>query len=135
MRHEDVPFITYAQLKRMEGEDLVLMDLRQAVASPKALAKTTAAAPLTDLQAEFPKARLAHSLAEALPNRKAQMAAAAKPPMLVLIDRGDGAAQAMARQLKASGHKRFVILAGGEEGLVNQGRTGRARTGSTPPAP
>jgi len=135
MRHEEVPFITYAQLKRFEGEDLVLMDLRQAAASPKAPAGTTAARPLIDLQAEFPNARLAHSLAEALPNGKAQMITPAKPPLLVLIDRGDGAAQAMARQLKASGHKRFVILAGGEEGLVNQGRTGRARTRSSLPVP
>ena len=41
----------------------------------------------------------------------------------VLIDRGDGSADITARQLKAAGIKRLVILAGGEETLVRKGQS------------
>jgi hypothetical protein len=58
-----------------------------------------------------------------------------KQPLLVLIDSGNGAAQRMARALKANGTKRFVILAGGEEILARKGRSERRAIAGTLAAP
>jgi rhodanese-related sulfurtransferase len=132
MTPEEFPRITYARLKRVPGENLVLVDLREtphAVASAKAIAGTATPA-LTDLQAEFPSARITRSALETTGAKTANLAgvsAAKSSPLLVLIDSGNGAAQQMARTLKANGVKRFVILVGGEETLANKGRIGRSR--------
>ena len=124
--------ITYERLKRAPLEDLVLVDLREtrsAAATPNALAAAAAPA-LTDLHAEFPNARITRSPFEAVTPKTAMSSTAAtsKPPLLVLIDSGNGAAQQMARALKANGIERFAILAGGEEILVHKGRPGLSRT-------
>jgi rhodanese-related sulfurtransferase len=132
--------ITYERLKRVPGENLVLVDLREtphAVASAKALSGTATPA-LTDLQAEFPATRITRSALETAGAKTASLAgvsAARSAPLLVLIDSGNGAAQQMARTLKANGVKRFVILAGGEETLAHKGRSGRRRTTATVSAP
>ena len=76
---------------------------------------------LTDLQAEFPGKRLARSRAEALGS------AAGAPPLVVLIDSGDGTAEAEARRLKAAGTHPAVILAGGELILSRHGQAGLQR--------
>ena len=55
-------------------------------------------------------------------------AATSTPPLLVLIDNGDGVAQTMARTLKANGLKRYVILTGGELILSRQGQAGLQRS-------
>jgi hypothetical protein len=63
-------------------------------------------------------------------------AATSKPPLLVLIDSGNGTAQRMARALKANGIERFAILGGGEEILAHKGRPGLSRTtGAISPPP
>jgi rhodanese-related sulfurtransferase len=138
MKPEANSMITYAQLQQVQSADVVLVDLRTPVpasaasAAPaaKAAAATVAVAPLTDLQTEFPKARIVHSpFAGTLKPRAA--ATAATPPLLVLVDNGDGRAQAMARTLKANGVTRFVILAGGEEILSVHGQAGLQRIGSS----
>ena len=49
------------------------------------------------------------------------------PPLLILIDRNDGMAAAAARNLRAKGYYRFVILLGGEEMINREGRTGLRR--------
>ena len=126
--------ITYDQLKRAPFDDLVLVDLRgtrPAAASAKALASAAAPA-LTDLQVEFPKAHITCSpFGTVAPKTAVSSAAVSKTPLLVLIDNGNGAAQQMARALKANGIKRFAILAGGEEILACKGRPGRRRAGAT----
>jgi rhodanese-related sulfurtransferase len=142
MKPEDLPMITYDRLKRVPVDDLVLVDLRETrptAASAKAVtsAATPATAPaLTDLQAEFPNARITRSPFETATAKAAvSSGASSKPPLLVLIDSGNGAAQQMARALKANGIKRFAILAGGEEILARKGRPGLQRTGSSVIAP
>jgi rhodanese-related sulfurtransferase len=130
MKPEELPMITYERLKRAPLEDLVLVDLREtrsAVASPNASAAAAAPA-LTDLQTEFPNARIMQSMFETTGAKIAGLSGAPKPPLLVLIDSGNGAAQQMARTLKANGVKRFAILAGGEEILAHKGRPERRRT-------
>jgi rhodanese-related sulfurtransferase len=122
LKPEEMPVITYAQLKQKQSADVVLVDLRQSApavttaSAAKLSAAKVAAQPLTDLQAEFPKARIDRSpFAVSSPRTKALAASASTPPpLLVLIDNGDGSAQKMARALKANGIKRFAILAGGE---------------------
>jgi rhodanese-related sulfurtransferase len=131
-KSEALPVITYAHLKQAQASDVVLVDLRKA---PEAAGRVKSAnsPALTDLSAEFPKARVAHSpfdgAAGATSNTKD--AAAAPPPLLVLIDNNDGSAEATARTLKANGITRFVILAGGEEILARKGEKGLQRIGNT----
>ncbi|MGA2863271.1 MAG: rhodanese-like domain-containing protein [Verrucomicrobiota bacterium] len=133
LQRERVPSITYDRLKKMPGPDLVLVDLRQGAAGPMAQAKLkTASLPLTDLKAEFPNARVTHSPFDAAAGPKPNLAGAGQqPPLLVLIDSGDGAAERMARILKANGNKRFVVLIGGEAILARKGQPGLQRAAST----
>ena len=117
LNSDKLPMITYERLKRAPLEDLVLVDLREtrpAAASPSAPAAAASPA-LTDLRAEFPNVRITRSPFETVAPKTAMSSTAAtsKPPLLVLIDSGNGAAQQMARTLKANGIERFAILAGG----------------------
>lgn len=134
VKTEAVPMITYAELQKEQDAGVVLVDLRQSPPSgtnaPSAkLSSEVAPAPaLTDLRAEFPKATIVHSpFAVAAP----KVAGGATPPLLVLIDNGDGRARAMARTLKANGIRRFVVLAGGEKVLAVHGQPGLERIGSS----
>lgn len=127
VKPEEIPVITYARLKAAASQDVVLVDLRQPVAVSGRQAKD--AAPLTDLQAEFPQARVITSPFDGAGQRKKSGDAA--PPLLVLIDSGDGSAQTMARTLKANGITRFAILAGGEEIITRKGQAGLQRSATT----
>jgi len=133
VKPEELPVITYARLKAAESQDVVLVDLRQPAAAATGIRKSKLAAvePLTDLQAEFPKARVIRSPFEGTTQRMKLNAASAAPPLLVLIDSGDGSAQAMARTLKANGVTRFAILAGGEEIITRKGQAGLQRSSTT----
>ena len=145
MKPEETQFITYADLNEMQSDDVVLVDLRKETAQLRqASADAPPAAPpepLTDLRQQFTKVRGIMSSPFDLPQtRQSSTGSAAPPPMLVLIDNGDGAAQAMARKLKANGVTRFAILAGGEQILARKGQRGVGRTASTivvhrPPGP
>jgi rhodanese-related sulfurtransferase len=133
---EHLPSVTYATLKEIQNSDTLLVDLRQPPAEPQARTAATRTAsaprPLTDLQAEFPQARLARSPFDAAAKLAApgSTASAAVPPLLVLIDCNDGAAARMARALKAQGITRFAVLLGGESSLERQGEPGLQRRGS-----
>jgi rhodanese-related sulfurtransferase len=124
------PQITYDKLKAAAPEDVVLVDLRKS-AAPAKTAAGQVGAPLTDLSTEFPNVRVTPSPFAVSSVQKTAVAGAAKPPLLVLIDSGDGAAREMARTLKANGVKRFVILAGGEAILARKGQPGLQRAGSS----
>lgn len=126
---EEMPLITYDQLKNTKSADVVLVDLRQSKAAAHAAGNEAAPPPLTDLPSEFPGARVVHSPFEASPVHAS--AAGGTPPLLVLIDNGDGSAKNMARALKANGNTRFVILAGGEQILAVHGQAGLQRMGSS----
>lgn len=133
MKLEELPLITYAQLKEAQSGDVVLVDLRQG--GPDSAGKSAVATSqpaLTDLRTEFPNVRITRSPFAVPPVKKTSSSApSASPPLLVLIDSGDGAAHATARTLKANGVKRFVILVGGEEILARKGLPGLQRAGST----
>lgn len=130
---EEIPVITYDRLKATEGPDVMLVDLRKPTPAPASAASgrqvKEAVEPMTDLQAEFPKARLTTSPFSGAAQRAKSIDSA--PPLLVLIDNGDGSAQAMARTLKANGVKRFAVLAGGEEIIARKGQPGLQRNSTT----
>lgn len=124
-------YISYTELKALKADDVVLVDLRSAIrasAPQTAEAAASTGAPLTDLAEEFPGRPVSHALFAAPTSQAKAGAASITPPLLVLIDDGDGVAQAMARTLEANGTKRYVILTGGELALVRQGRAGRQRS-------
>lgn len=123
---EEVPYISYQNLKSTTAPDVMLVDLR-ADDPPRAKKSAAADAPLTDLSAEFPKLPVVRSPFEVVRRVKAD---SSTPPLLVLIDRGNGKAEATARALRANGMMRFVILAGGEEIIARQGQSGLQRSGS-----
>lgn len=130
---EHLPIITYAKLKEIQADNVVLVDLRtpQSIDQSSTPSSPRAAAlePLTDLAREFPQVRVVRSPFESALSRLSA-AASAPPPLLVLIDCGDGAAESMARTLRANGHTRFAILAGGELILKRQGQSGLRRAGN-----
>lgn len=135
MRAEELPLISYDHLKQIPAEKVVLVDLRKqpAPARQNAVAAETnnPALPLTDLGKEFPGMCVSQSPFNLPPTRQAAAASSDASQLLVLIDSNDGAAQKMARTLKANGVKRFVILAGGEEILARHGQAGLQRAAST----
>jgi rhodanese-related sulfurtransferase len=136
MKPEETQFITYAELAEVQSDNVVLVDLRkEPVQSRQAATGAMPAAPpepLTDLRQQFTRVRgITRSPFDLPQTRQSSAGGPAPPPLLVLIDTGDGSAQAMARTLKANGVTRFAILAGGEQILVRQGQRGLGRAAST----
>ncbi|KPJ87459.1 MAG: hypothetical protein AMS17_08485 [Spirochaetes bacterium DG_61] len=135
---EHLLFITYRQLEGMSrsNPDLVILDLRepqQAIQS-KSLkeqgGKTVQGKRPTDLLNKFPGVRIIKSVmtegtkdvaAGTISAKGLRDTPGAHSELYVIIDRGDGSAEEMARRLRAAGIKRIAILAGGEESLVNSG--------------
>lgn len=117
--------ITYDQLKNAQASDVILVDLRKnnTKADAKAQGKT-------DLKAAFPKAGgVTADLAAVTPKKTGSRITKSVPPLLVLIDDGDGKAIDAAKRLRAEGHKRVAVLAGGELTLEREGKPGLQRMG------
>jgi len=133
LKPEATPFITYSELEKVQGDDVVLVDLRKEPKQVRQGDDPNAAPPepLTDLRKEFAKVRGITRSPFDVPQSRQAGATANTKPLLILIDNGDGAAQATARQLKANGVTRFAILAGGETAIARKGRPGLSRSSST----
>ena len=130
VQREKPNYISYAELKSLAASDVVLVDLRSTTQAPAPAMKTAIAVdqPLTDLAQEFPGRKVSRSPFE-LPAPEAKSSAPeSTPPLLVLIDHGDGVSEGMARTLEANGTKRYVILTGGELVLARQGQPGKQRS-------
>jgi rhodanese-related sulfurtransferase len=142
MERENLPYVSYQQLKAMvqSNSSIVLFDLRQSDgANPQSQSATEgvrasdASTPLTDLAQEFPGVRVVRSVfdPETDDSKRTVLSQSGElegqktvhSNVYVLIDRGDGSADIAARQLKAAGIKRLVILAGGEETLIRKGQS------------
>lgn len=134
LKQESLNYVSYAELKAAAASDVVLVDLRkQPAAQTLAASGATASSssqPLTDLAQEFPGMRLQVGLPTGVLAKSSSPAAV--PPLLVLIDSGDGVAETIARRLKAGGNHRYAILAGGELVVSRHGQTGLQRAGSKP---
>ena len=134
LKAEEIPFITYADLNKVQSDDVVLVDLRK---EPKQSRQgetdgaNAPAEPLTNLREEFSKVRGVTRSPFNLPQSRQGANNSGATPLLVLIDNGDGSAQETARLMKANGIKRFAILAGGEPVVARKGRPGSGRASST----
>ncbi len=132
MQPEAPRYISYAELKATKPADTLLVDLRRRPApAPQALGSSSTQpgqTPLTDLAQEFPGLRSTRVPFDA--SRRLAAGPSATPPLLVLIDDGDGAAEATARALRGNGVKRCVILMGGEMILARHGQRGLQRSGT-----
>ena len=132
---ERTPFITYQQLQETTN-NVVLVDLRKPQTPKKKLLGADAKAasqepeqPLTDLASAFPGKPVTKSTHQLPAAANGKAAASSTPPIFVLIDNGDGVAQETARQLRAQGNTRVVVLTGGELTIARQGQKGSQRTG------
>jgi rhodanese-related sulfurtransferase len=125
-------YISYSELKAAKPGETLLVDLRRrAVTSSQKLAQGSAPVnptALTDLAQEFPGLASTH---EPFSTPQRLSAGSSAPPLLVLIDDGDGVAEAMARTLRGNGIKRYAILMGGEMILARHGQAGLQRSGSS----
>ncbi|TVR54620.1 MAG: rhodanese-like domain-containing protein [Puniceicoccaceae bacterium] len=138
---EELPMLNYDQLLRVAGPELLVIDLRkepELVAGPAGEGAAPAEPPLTDLGALLPQARVVRPTAGPVagvaggaggPLAAGVVSADPNEELTVLIDSGDGAAESMARRLRASGNRRVVVLAGGELILRHEGRAGLMRAG------
>jgi rhodanese-related sulfurtransferase len=137
---EMIPLISYQQLVASTGAGIAIIDLRgnggELDVRPSGRTAPPQAQNVTDLRALLPKARIVASRGEVrgasrIASQGAAAAAAARvdpaAELLVLIDQGDGQADELAQLLRASGNRRVVVLAGGEETLRHRGRTGMGR--------
>jgi rhodanese-related sulfurtransferase len=117
-------YISYAELQRAKSAEILLLDLRKQTSTVREPARDRIAQAPTDLAREFPGLKRA-----GIPFDPVKTAAAGSgaPPLLVLIDDGDGTSEAFARILHANGMRRCVILAGGELILARHGRAGLGR--------
>lgn len=134
LKAEEIPFITYADLSKVQSEDVVLVDLRKEPKQARQGATDGAIAPpeaLTNLREEFSKVRGVTRSPFNVPQARQGASNSGATPLLVLIDNGDGSAQATARLMKANGITRFAILAGGEPVIARKGRPGTGRASST----
>lgn len=131
---EKIEYVTYQQLQETTS-NVVLVDLRKELpekrlgaASSKSDANSRASA-LTDLTKAFPGKPITKSPHARPQQLGAKAVGSASKPILVLIDNGDGSAQQTARELRAQGNPRVVILAGGELTIARQGARGLQRAG------
>jgi rhodanese-related sulfurtransferase len=135
LKAEETPFITYADLNRVQSDDVVLVDLRKEPKQARQGSEANSSVPpepLTNLREQFSKVRgITRSPFDLPQSRQGASSNSGATPLLVLIDNGDGSAQATARLMKANGITRYVILAGGEPVLARKGRPGSGRAAST----
>ncbi|MFN7137926.1 MAG: rhodanese-like domain-containing protein [Limisphaerales bacterium] len=139
MESETIHYITFDEVKHSKADDVVLVDLRKGQGAAKDSAGRFANNPptskatnaLSDLAKAFPNGRVTKSPFELPQGRQAKGSNNGIAPLLVLIDDGDGSANEMARQLKAAGNTRVVVLAGGEEIVSRGGKPGSQRMGAS----
>lgn len=128
---EKIQYVTYQQLQDTTN-NVVLVDLRKEPAQKGRLGAASAkpnSTALTDLSKAFPGKPVTKSAHRQEKQLGAKSVNAGQQPILVLIDNGDGTAQETARELRAQGNARVLILAGGESTVARQGARGLQRTG------
>lgn len=129
--------ITYEELQATQGQNIVIVDVRR---EPLALAKATGETPKEKLnlgafrQKSLPRASVttdAFDQIARLKGNKKRFSGA--PSLIVVIDNDNESAMTTARRIQQSGYKRVVVLAGGEEIIRRDGRSGMARQGAAAP--
>jgi rhodanese-related sulfurtransferase len=158
LRRDRPAVITYEDLMKQGGEGLVIYDLRKPEPSSAGASLAGASGDDDSLRDKLPKAQMASGspLAllkkEAVAERGAGLAsgsrdgtgrggnnpllrenALAADELIVLIDDDNKTATDLARQLRAGGFRRVVVLAGGDLILEFEGRPGLSRQSSPVP--
>lgn len=150
LHQEPLQQITYDDLAALK-ENVVLVDLRPVDPAPTsttakaAPGKRSASASAPDPVAEFcgkaaNRSYLGNlgdfrrhfkpaSRQQAKPGRPAPVktTAAAAPPLVVLVDAVGADHRETVRRLRAEGYSRILVLAGGDETILLQGRRGKGR--------
>lgn len=153
LREEDVQHITYDKLAGL-SEPFVVVDVRPEDPATRGQpgaraglgrkpARTTDADPVAGFCARAANRVYRHSLEELRANHappaqaRAQKrgsnpprpaaGAAATPPLVVLVGAVDADQRETARRLRAEGYGRVLILAGGDESILLEGRRGMGR--------
>jgi rhodanese-related sulfurtransferase len=151
LREEDVQHITYDKLAGLT-EPFVMVDVRPEdpatrgkpgarAALGRKPARATEADPVAGFCARAANRVYRHSLEDLRANHappaqaRAQKrgsnpprpAAAATPPLVVLVGAVDADQRETARRLRAEGYGRVLILAGGDESILLEGRRGKGR--------
>ncbi|KAF0094830.1 MAG: rhodanese domain-containing protein [Puniceicoccaceae bacterium 5H] len=159
MEPERPPMISYQELQAANAGEVVIYDLRQGEPQPEAedgpLRAVAQVREPESITAHFPGATVRQgnpleSLGSARQPRSAALSSREGTPtrasaeggnpllkqagpgneqMIVLIDDDHHTAEDTARKLRAAGHKRVVVLAGGETILEHDGRAGSERMG------
>ncbi|NLX26442.1 MAG: rhodanese-like domain-containing protein [Lentisphaerae bacterium] len=143
---EKLNYVTYQSLEEIDESNLVLVDLRKADEVPTGRLtrqgeEIMESEPLTPLAEKFPGRAVVKSPFDVPAVAQSSTGGSSGglqrmaeeppvPPVMVLIDSGDGSAEKMARILKANGVNRVIILAGGEEILKRDGKPGLMRMGA-----
>jgi rhodanese-related sulfurtransferase len=126
----EAPAITFEQLEKTAGQDVMLLDVRTKAPTARRRGEPD---PLAQFQSQkLPKAlstRTAKSALDAVKGSEGKFTRA--PSLIVVVDDDFATAEATAKQIKASGYHRVVVLAGGEEMIAREGRSGKSRTGSS----
>lgn len=154
LRNENIQHITYDDLVALK-ENVVLVDLRpvdpaakgtNAKAEPgKKPMATSSADPVTEFCGKSKNRSYQHSLGDfrqrfqpsRRPKEKAGRpgpnpnAAEPTPPLVVLVDAVGADTRETVRRLRAEGYARVLILAGGDEAILLQGRRGKGRISGT----
>ncbi len=129
---EQARTITYEELKATKGEGVVLVDVRkgqQAAASGKPRLNLAAFR-----QQSLPGSTTLTDPAAQLRNLKGRGKGFKRAPSLyVVIDDDYQSAIKTAERIKGMGYQRVVVLAGGEEIIRREGRTGMGRQGGATP--
>lgn len=153
LHQEDVQQITYDKLVALK-ENVVLVDLRPVdpaatgANAKAALGKRPAAANAADPVAEFcgkgPNRTYLRSLGDlrqrfkpaSRPPSKSERSAPTKstattPPLMVLVNAVGADNRETVRRLRAEGYSRILVLAGGDEAILLEGRRGKGRVSGT----
>jgi rhodanese-related sulfurtransferase len=120
-----VPMITFEQLEKTGGNGVVLVDVR--AANPQRAKFDLRPFQRTRVPQAGVTARPFDELKRIKGNNPTFRHA---PSLLVVSDDDNTSAQKVAERIRASGYKRVVVLAGGEEIIKREGRAGLTRSGS-----
>lgn len=125
-------YITYQELKKAaeKNRDMVLVDIRRFRKEKATESADTGVDVLSDLSAQFPGLEVITPEPSTLHSgaKRATVSITAmtkgRNGVYVLIDRGDGRAEDVARRLYAAGIRQALILIGGERVLQREGQPG-----------
>lgn len=129
--------ITYEELQATKGQNVIILDVRK---DPAAVAKARGE-PVKDKvnlatfrQTNLPAAAITADAFGQLKRLKGNKKSFDRAQsLLVVVDNDNASAMATAERIRQAGYERVVVLAGGEEIIRRQGKSGLSRQGAAAP--